>query len=234
MGISTDKRLKGNISTPEIKGGQIVLTGPRGVGIEKIEKTTSSGVEDTYTITYTDGQTSNFIVKNGLPLEFNWDSTKLGIRVQGQTDYSYTDLKGSKGDTGAQGPKGEQGKAFTYDMFTEEQLKALTGPKGDKGDPGEKGEDAPSTYKYFLQLTTDITKGGTITIPCYYKVGVGTLDVFYMGEKLLLSSDDAGTNGHYREIGETNAVSNQIKLTSDWGAEANEYFEFIVRGEYSA
>lgn len=54
-----------------------------------------------------------------------------------------------------------------------------------------------------------------------------------MGEKLLLSSDDSGTNGHYREIGETNAVSNQIKLTTDWGAEANEYFEFIVRGEYS-
>lgn len=155
MGISTDKRLKGNISTPEIKGGQIVLTGPRGVGIEKIEKTTSSGVEDTYTITYTDGQTSNFIVKNGLPLEFNWDGTKLGIRVQGQTDYSYTDLKGSKGDTGAQGPKGEQGKAFTYDMFTEEQLKALTGPKGEQGAPGK---DAPNMYKYKQILTSNVAK----------------------------------------------------------------------------
>lgn len=89
-------------------------------------------------------------------------------------------------------------------------------------------------HKHFLKLTADVAKGGTITIPCYYKVGVGTLDVFYMGEKLLLSSDDSGTNGHYREVGETNAVSNQIKLTTDWGAEANEYFEFIVRGEYSA
>ena len=206
MGISTDKRLKGNISTPEIKGGQIVLTGPRGVGIEKIEKTTSSGVEDTYTITYTDGQTSNFIVKNGLPLEFNWDGTKLGIRVQGQTDYSYTDLKGSKGDTGAQGPKGEQGAP---------------------------GKDAPNMYKYKEILTADVAKGGTITLPCYYKVGTHCLDVYYMGEKLLLSSDAAGTDGHYREVGETNAVSNQIKLTSDWGAETGEYFEFIVRGEYS-
>ena len=207
MGISTDKRLKGNISTPEIKGGQIVLTGPRGVGIEKIEKTTSSGVEDTYIITYTDGQTSNFIVKNGLPLEFNWDGTKLGIRVQGQTDYSYTDLKGSKGDTGAQGPKGEQGAP---------------------------GKDAPNMYKYKEILTADVAKGGTITLPCYYKVGTHCLDVYYMGEKLLLSSDAAGTDGHYREVGETNAVSNQIKLTTDWGAEANEYFEFIVRGKYSA
>mgnify|MGYP004537323389 CR=1 FL=1 len=227
MGISTDKKLKGNISTPEIKGGQIVLTGPRGVGIEKIEKTNSSGIEDTYTITYTDGQTSDFIIKNGLPLEFNWDSTKLGIRVQGQTDYSYTDLKGSKGDTGAQGPKG---KAFTYDMFTEEQLKALTGPKGEQGVPGK---DAPNMYKYKEILTAAVAKGGTITLPCYYKVGTHCLDVYYMGELLTISSDDAGSDGHYREVGEANAVSNQIKLTTDWGAEANEYFEFIVRGEYS-
>jgi hypothetical protein len=29
---------------------------------------------------------------------------------------------------------GPQGKAFTYDDFTEEQLKALQGPKGDKGE----------------------------------------------------------------------------------------------------
>lgn len=54
-----------------------------------------------------------------------------------------------------------------------------------------------------------------------------------MGEKLLLSSDDVGTNGHYREVGEVNAVSNQIKLTTDWGAEIGEYFEFVVKGEYS-
>ena len=218
MGISTDKRLKGNISTPEIKGGQIVLTGPRGVGIEKIEKTTSSGVEDTYTITYTDGQTSNFIVKNGLPLEFNWDGTKLGIRVQGQTDYSYTDLKGSKGDTGAQGPKGEQG---------------APGAQGPKGEQGAPGKDAPNMYKYKEILTADVAKGGTITLPCYYKVGTHCLDVYYMGELLILSSDDAGSDGHYREVGEANAVSNKIKLTTDWAAEANEYFVFVIRGEYS-
>lgn len=50
-----------------------------------------------------------------------------------------------------------------------------------------------------------------------------------MGEKLLLSSDDAGSDGHYREVGEANAVSNQIKITTDWSAETGEYFEFIIR-----
>ena len=57
---------------------------------------------------------------------------------------------------------------------------------------------------------------------------------FICGEKLLLSTDDSGTNGHYREVGEANTVSNQIKLTTDWGCDTGEYFEFVVRGEYSA
>lgn len=227
MGISTDKKLKGNISTPEIKGGQIVLTGPRGVGIEKIEKTNSSGIKDTYTITYTDGQTSDFIIKNGLPLEFNWDGTKLGIRVQGQIDYIYTDLKGSKGDTGAQGNKGEQGKAFTYDMFTEEQLKALTGPKGEQGAPGK---DAPNMYKYKEILTADVAKRRNNNNAVLLQSAELIRWMYSIcGEKLLLSSDAAGTNGHYQEVGEANSVSNQIKLTSDWSAETGEYFEFIVR-----
>lgn len=41
---------------------------------------------------------------------------------------------GPKGDTGETGPAGPQGPAFTYDMFTEEQLEALRGPKGDTPD----------------------------------------------------------------------------------------------------
>lgn len=53
-----------------------------------------------------------------------------------------------------------------------------------------------------------------------------------MGEKLILSSDDVGTDGHYREVGENNAASNKIKLTTDWGCEVGEYFEFVIKGEY--
>ena len=88
-------------------------------------------------------------------------------------------------------------------------------------------------HKYFLQLTAAVAKGGTITLPCNYKVGTHCLDVYYMGELLILSSDDAGTDGHYREIGEANTVSNQIKTTTDWDCESGEYFEFVVRGDYS-
>ena len=36
--------------------------------------------------------------------------------------------------------EGEDGKDFTFDMFTEEQLKLLQGPKGDAGEQGPRGE----------------------------------------------------------------------------------------------
>ena len=48
-----------------------------------------------------------------------------------------------------QGPKGEpgkDGKPFTYDMFTAEQLAALKGPKGDPGPPGTGGSVDLSAY----------------------------------------------------------------------------------------
>lgn len=51
-------------------------------------------------------------------------------------------IKGPKGDIGPQGetgPKGDPGAAFTYNMFTEEQLAGLKGPKGDVGEKGATG-----------------------------------------------------------------------------------------------
>lgn len=58
--------------------------GPQGVGIQKIEKTKTEGLVDTYTITLTNGQVSTFTVTNGAKGE-----------------------KGDKGDNGAKGEKGD-------------------------------------------------------------------------------------------------------------------------------
>lgn len=85
---------------------------------------------------------------------------------------------------------------------------------------------------YDLMLTSNVAAGGEITLPFYYKVGGNVLQVYYMGQLLLLSSDDAGTDGHYREVGEVDSISNKIKLTSDWSAETGEYFKFVVKGVY--
>ena len=48
-----------------IVGGMIGQRGAQGIGIANIEKTSTSGLIDTYTITYTNGDTDTFIVTNG-------------------------------------------------------------------------------------------------------------------------------------------------------------------------
>ena len=88
-------------------------------------------------------------------------------------------------------------------------------------------------FKYTLEITEDKTAGQEITLPCYYKVGEEVLDVYLNGERLLKSSDDAGTDGHYREIGDTGSISNKIKTTTDWNLEADDILDLVVRGEYN-
>ena len=88
-------------------------------------------------------------------------------------------------------------------------------------------------HTYNLILNKNVAAGGEITLPFYYKVGANVLQVYYMGQLLLLSSDDAGTDGHYREVGEANSISNKIKLTTDWSADKGEYFKFVVKGVYT-
>ena len=88
-------------------------------------------------------------------------------------------------------------------------------------------------FKYTLEITEDKTAGQEITLPCYYKVGEEVLDVYLNGERLLKSSDDAGTDVHYREIGDTGSISNKIKTTTDWNLEADDILDLVVRGEYN-
>lgn len=83
--------------------------------------------------------------------------------------------------------------------------------------------------KYKLKIISS-NIGKEITLPCNYKVGQDVLDVYWNGIKLLLSSDDIGTDGHYREIGNNNSISNKIKLTTDWNLEIEDVLELVVRG----
>lgn len=94
-------------------------------------------------------------------------------------------------------------------------------------------DDNTFSGRYKLIISADTLLGAEITLPCYYKVGQDTLDVFLNGEKLIKSSDTAGTNGHYIEVGNADTISNKIKLTTDWNAEKGDIFEFVLRGEYN-
>lgn len=84
-----------------------------------------------------------------------------------------------------------------------------------------------------IKITADTAKGATVTLTKKYKVGAGVLDVYINGERLIKSSDEAGNDGHYTEVGTAGATSNQIKLTNDWNLEKDDYLEIIVRGEWS-
>lgn len=145
-----------------------------------------------------------------------------------------------------QGPEGPQGEQGEQGIPGE---KGETGPQGEAGYTPVKGIDYFTeddiemiennvktkiiTSKHKLVISEAVSAGGTVTLPCYYKVGQDVLDVYLDGEKLILSSDDTGTDGHYREIGDTDSISNQIKITSDWSLESGDYLELVVRGEYS-
>ena len=52
-------------------------------------------------LTKKDGTTQEVDIEDGKSLEFNWRGTELGVRVEGESQYEYVNLKGEKGDAGA-------------------------------------------------------------------------------------------------------------------------------------
>lgn len=77
-----------------------------------------------------------------------------------------------------------------------------------------------------ITTTTEIAENTNYTIPLNYKVGNNSLEVIYMGEKLI-----KGT--HYIEVGNAGEVSNTIQFYN-WGqaVPSGRTIEFIVRGVY--
>lgn len=93
--------------------------GPAGADGKEIELQTVSGKvqwrytddsvwKDLFTIPTTSGGTGQ-PGADGKSLEFHWDGTRLGVRKEGETNYSYVDLKGRDGQPGQQGPAGPAG-----------------------------------------------------------------------------------------------------------------------------
>lgn len=97
-------------------GGGSGTPGKDGVGIDRIEKTSTQGLVDTYTIYLTDESAYTFTVTNGA----KGDKGDKGDK--GET--GATGPQGPQGETGAQGPAGPQGE---------------TGPQGPRGPAGDSG-----------------------------------------------------------------------------------------------
>ena len=108
----------------------------------------------------------------------------------------------------------------------EEQYKVTADNINEIKDVVNNNSDESVTNKYTLTTTEEIEENTDYEIPCNYKVGQDTLDIYYMGERLI-----KGT--HYLEIGENNSVSNTIQFYN-WGQSVpiGRTIEFIVRGVY--
>lgn len=98
-------------------GGGSGTPGKDGVGIDRIEKTSTQGLVDTYTIYLTDESTYTFTVTNG----------KDGN-------------PGAKGDPGEDGITPTIGENGNWYLGDDDTGKPSRGPKGDPGDPGQTGE----------------------------------------------------------------------------------------------
>ena len=146
--IREDNIIIGEITAKKGEQGIQGIQGDIGNGIKSITLIFEGEKSKTYRIKYTNGEFIDFsindgedgisaysiAVENGFEgteeewllsligkgLEFQWNGTKLGVRVEGETEYQYSDdLKGEKGD------KGDTGKAFyiakTYSSVAEMQ-----------------------------------------------------------------------------------------------------------------
>ena len=109
-----------------------------------IEKTSTDGLVDTYTVTYQDGHKSYFTITNGAqgPKGDKGDTGATGAQgPQGPTGATGATgpqgPQGEKGDTGEQGPKGDKGDKGDTGAT------GAQGPQGEKGDTGETGAQGP-------------------------------------------------------------------------------------------
>lgn len=84
--------------------------------------------------------------------------------------------------------------------------------------------DVKKINTVLITTTEEIAENTDYTIPLNYIVGDNSLEIYYMGEKLVKDE-------HYIEVGEEGEVSNIIQFY-DWGqaVPVDRLIEFIVRG----
>lgn len=92
------------------------------------------------TISGSSGGSGGSSGSDGVGLEYTVSESSLGIKREDETEFTYLDVKGGKGDPGTpgiQGPQGERGPV------------GLTGPQGIKGEKGDPGYNPVKGIDYF-------------------------------------------------------------------------------------
>lgn len=142
-----------DVVIPIIKGekGEKGDTGPQGIqGVQGVQ-----GVQGQQGPQGTQGEA-------GPGLEYNWNGTSLGVRVVGDTDYDYVDLKGEQGEQGIQGPQGIQGEQGIQGLQGEQGIQGQQGEQGVQGPQGPQGAQGPQGIQGVQgNGIVSITKTGT-------------------------------------------------------------------------
>ncbi|MDE6655548.1 MAG: hypothetical protein K2J85_00985 [Anaeroplasmataceae bacterium] len=130
--------------------------------ISKIEKTSSEGKVDTYTIFYTDGTTTTFEVTNGSDGSNGINGQPASIAVSEDGFWVINSVKTefkAIGETGSNGKgisliekKSTNGKTDTYlIVFSDGTSEEFTVTNGSDGTNGENGDDGLSAYEIYLK-----------------------------------------------------------------------------------
>lgn len=152
--------------TFDVMDGTDGTDGTDGKGIVSIEKTSTSGLEDTYTITYTTGAPTTFIVTNGQDGAPGRDGTD-GTNGRDGTD-------GTDGTTFTPAVSSEGVISWTNDGNKQNPSPVnIKGPAGTDGQNGQNGTDGVSP----VVTITNITGGHQVTITDTDHPGGQTFDV---------------------------------------------------------
>ena len=124
-----------------------------GNGIQSITKISTSGLVDTYQITFTNRSTFEYQVTNGqngqtptITIQDGyWYINGVNTGQQAQGEKGDKGDKGDTGDTGPQGPQGPKGDTGETGPKGETGDTGEQGPKGDKGDAGDNATIAIGT-----------------------------------------------------------------------------------------
>lgn len=98
---------------------------------------------------------------NGKSLQFAWDLTGgqclLGIRLEGDTEYVWTNVKGIQGAQGTQGVQGVVGGAGATGAQGAQGIQGATGAQGQQGLTGATGADSTSDMSYLIIIPAGVS-----------------------------------------------------------------------------
>ena len=78
-------------------------------------------------------------------------------------------------------------------------------------------------------ITEEVPELTEYTLPCNYKVGDNSLEIFYNNE-LLIKETSEDEEANYREIGTVGAISNKVMF--GWNLPIGSILNILVKGEY--